>query len=287
MLTVLLHSLRRSVGRILGWGLSLALLGYFLFSFYDTFAAQQTSLNALLAQYPPELMAFFGDMTQMFTPQGFLTVEFFSYMPLVLGVFAVLAGSGLVVSDEENGTLDLIMAHPVSRTGLFLGRLLAFILSLAAILGITWLAFIAGASQSTGLDLSALELLRPFLSLFAVLLLFGALSLLLSFLLPSRSLAAMVGGLILVASYFIQALSGINDDLKEVAEFLPLRYYQSGDALSGLNAGWLAALLGIAILFILLAASLFQRRDIRVSGEGSWRLGFLRRRQPAAVEGKS
>ena len=279
MLATFLHALRRSLGSILGWGLSLALLGYFLIPLYDTFAGQQEQMQQLLKSYPPEVMAFFGGSTDLFTPQGYLTVEFFSYMPLVLGIFAVLAGSSLIVSDEENGTLDLILAHPVSRTSLFLGR------SLAAILGITWLAFVAGASRSTGIDFTALEMFRPFLSLFAVLLLFGGLTLLLSLSLPSRSVAGMVGGLILVAAYFIESLSVLSDSLKPIAKYLPLHYYQSGNALSGLNAGWLAGLLGFAILFIVLAWLLFQRRDIRVSGEGSWRWGFRRGRQAASVEG--
>src|SRR5207248_8557932 len=69
----------------------------------------------------------FGDPTKLMSPEGFLSLAFFSYLPLIMGVFAVLAGSGLLAADEENGTLDLILAHPVSRTALFLGRLLAFV----------------------------------------------------------------------------------------------------------------------------------------------------------------
>src|SRR3990172_1720480 len=127
MNAIFFNALTRMRGQILGWGLSLGLLGFYLMPFYDTLAEQQDTLKQLLASYPPELMAFFGDTTVMFTPEGYLGFEFFSYMPLVLGIFAVLAGSGLLRADEENGTLDLILAHPVSRTALFTGRLLALV----------------------------------------------------------------------------------------------------------------------------------------------------------------
>ena len=285
MPTIYLHSMRRSAGAILGWGLSLASLGYLLMGFYDTFAGQQEQMQALLAQYPVELMAFFGGMSDLFTPSGYLTVEFFSYMPLVLGIFAVMGGSGLLVPDEEAGILDLTLSHPVSRTGLFLGRLLAFITSLLLILGLTWFAFVIAAIQVKGFDLNAGDLIKPFISLFSVLFLFGGLSLLLSMILPSRSLAGMIGGLLLTGSYFIQSLSGIMEDLQEFAEYLPLRYYQSGEALIGLNGEWLLGLFGFGLLFILLAWLLFLKRDLRVSGEGSWRLStwLKTRRQKSKV----
>ncbi len=51
----------------------------------------------------------------------------FSLLPVIVGIFALIAGSGLIASDEESGRLDLILAHPPSRTALFWGRLLAFV----------------------------------------------------------------------------------------------------------------------------------------------------------------
>jgi ABC-2 type transport system permease protein len=275
MLAIFVHSLRRSLGAILGWGSSLALLAYFMLSFYDTFMEQSVQLQALVSQYPPELMAFFGGSTDLYSPAGFLNMEFFSYMPLVLGIFAVLAGSGMIVAEEESGVLDLLLAHPVSRTAQFFGRLLAQAVTLAGILAICWLAFVLGDTQSQRMNFTALELFRPFVSLFAVLFLFQSLSLLLSLLLPSRNMAGMTAGLLLTASYFIQSLSLINEDLKQVAAYLPLKYYQGGEAANGLNGDWVAGLLGIGSLFAVLAWWLFLRRDIRVSGEGNWRLPGL------------
>ncbi len=272
MLTELVHSLRRSTGAMLGWGLSLGLLGYYLMQFYDTLAEQQAMLEQLIAQYPPELMAFFGGSDNIFSPAGYLSMEFFSIMPVVFGIYAVMAASSLIVGHEENGVLDLLMSYPISRTALFAGRLLSFACTLAAILGFVWLSFLAGVAVSEELDITAGLLLRPFIGLYAVLFLFGNISLCFSMLLPSRSMAAMLGGLVMVASYFIQSLSTINEDLQTIAKYLPLKYYQSGYAIDGLNGEWLLGLYGFGLLFALLAWLLFLRRDIRVSGEGNWRI---------------
>jgi len=271
------HSVNRFRGQILGWGTTLGILSAYLLSFYDTLVAQRAQLEQLLASYPPELMAFFGDIGSMFTPQGYLTLEFFSYMPLILGVFAILAGSGLLTGDEESGVLDLLLAHPVRRSTMFLARLLSLLGATTAILGLTWLGFVIGLNW-TALDLSWGELALPFASLGAVLLVFAAFSILMSMALPSRRMAAMAGGIGVVGSFFLTSLSRIDENLEAAARLSPLNYYQSGDAILGLNWEWLAGLTGVSLLMLLLAWWRFERRDIRVGGEGSWGLPRLGRR---------
>ncbi|MBN1483531.1 MAG: ABC transporter permease subunit [Chloroflexia bacterium] len=279
MATVFRYTLRRFRGQILGWGIALALLGLLIVSVYDSIAAQQEQLEELIDIYPAEFTAFLGDMSTFATPEGFLSLEFFSYMPLILGIFAVLAGSGLLAGDEEQGTLDLIMAHPISRTALFSGRLLAFVLATVAILAIAWLGLVLPMNWSL-LEIGWGKIWLPLLSLLAELLLFGTLALLLSMLLPSRRLASMTAGLLLVASFFITGLAQLNQDLEPFAKLSPLNYYQTQEAFQGLNGAWFAGLLGAAVVFAVLAWWCFQRRDIRVGGEGGWRLSWLARLLP-------
>jgi ABC-2 type transport system permease protein len=284
MATIFFHALSRSRGQILGWGISLALYGGFLASFYDTFVDQKEQMEALLKSYPPELFAMFGGQMEFFDPAGFLNLEYFSYMPLIIGIFAVLMGSGLLAADEESGTLDLVMAYPISRSKIFFGRLCAFIVSLAAILFFAWLGFVLMVPH-TQLDVDWIELLLPQLSLFSILVLFGGLALLLSMLLPSRRMSAMLAGLILVGSYLITGLGSLDEGIKAVARYLPMEYYQGGRAINGMDWGWFFGALGVGLAFFLLAWLLFQRRDIRVAGEGGWGLPFLRRRRQALEEG--
>lgn len=276
MIAIFRNSLARFRGQILGWGLSLGLMAAFLTRFYDTIANQKDNYLKLMTSYPKELLAFFAtsDVVQMFTPSGFLNLEYFSYMTLVVGIFAVLAGSGLLAGDEESGALDLVLAHPVSRTALLAGRCLAFLAAMIAILALNWLGFIL-AVPGTGLHLTAGELALPMLSLFGLLAIFGALSLLLSLLLPSQRVAAMTSGILLVASYFVNALARMNKDLETLAKFSPFHYYQGGLAIDGMKWDVLAAMVGVSLLFAILARGCFERRDIRVGGEGGWSIPFL------------
>ena len=276
MIAILTYSLSRFRGQIVGWGLSLALLAGFLTAFYDTIAEQKESYMQLLSGYPKEMWALFATsgVAQMFTPAGYLNLEFFSYMTLVVGIYAVLAGSTLLAGDEENGTLDLILAHPVSRTALFAGRSLAFLLATLAILAITWLGFVVVVPGSM-MDVGAGELALPMVSLFGILALFGTLALLLSMLLPSARAAAMASGIAMVGCYFINVMANIDDSLRPLADVLPFKYYQGGLAIDGMdwNEWWM--MLGVSALFALIAWWRFSRRDIRVGGEGGWGLSRL------------
>jgi ABC-2 type transport system permease protein len=275
---VFAYTLGRFRGQILGWGIALFLIGMLSVARYDIMRENQEAIQQMLKGSMRRVMDALGDTSRLTSPGGFLSLALFSYLPLILGVFAVMSGSGLLAADEENGTLDLVLAHPVSRTALFLGRLAAFVVATLAILALCWLGFVVSMNWST-LDVSWWAMARPFVSLLAVLLLFGGLALLLSMTLPSRRVAAMTAGMVLVASFFLTTLARIDKSLETVARISPLRYYQSGEAVEGVNGAWLAGLLGAAGLLTALAWWCFERRDIRVAGEGGWRWPWRLRKQ--------
>lgn len=276
MLAEFKQSLRRSRGAMIGWGLGLAFYTLLIVFLYDPMTEIE-GLQELLQAYPPELMAFFGDVTLSTTPVGYLDSWYFSYMTLFLGIFAIMAGANLLASDEEKGILDLLLAYPVSRGAFFWARLLGLVVATAVILAAGWLS-LAIPAGNTQLNLTWLDLLRPFLTLFAILLLFGTLALLLSMLLPAARLAGMLAGALLIANFLLIGLASLNDDLQAIVRFTPLYYYQGGKAISGLEWPWFLGLLSVALLLAVAGWLLFRRRDIRVGGERSWRLPALRRR---------
>ena len=273
MLAELKHTLRRKRGQIIGWAIGLALYGLLMASMFDSIVGIEGFAD-LMAAYPEDLAAFFGGLTAITTPKGYLDIYYFEYMPVIIGIFAVSAGVGLLVSDEEKGTLDLILSHPVSRTALFWGRVLGFLVATLLILLVSWLSWVLPA-QGTDMELAWIEFLRPFLPLFAQLVLFGTMALLLSLVLPSVRMAGMLTGGLLIGNYLLMGLSNMNEDLRAFVKYTPLYYYQGGEAIDGLDWVWLGGVAGVSLVFVLLAWWRFQRRDIRVGGEGGWNLPSL------------
>jgi len=263
---------------ILGWGLGLGVLGYYLFDIYETFFQRDVNLMEVFNAFPEDLMAFFGGDVDLFSPSGFLHLEFFSYMPIVLGIMVVSAAASLISKEEEEGTLELIIAQPISRLSLFFSRTFALILSVVLILTITWVGFYFGANLND-FELSNVELVRPFISLFAILMLFLSLSLLLSMILPTSSSAGLVSGFLLITSFFISSLARIDENLEGINRFSPLKYYQGGAAVEGFDTQNLMLLFGLSLGFLIITALLFVKRDLRFGGSGGFRLVFPKKKE--------
>jgi ABC-2 type transport system permease protein len=258
--------------QILGWGIGIALYGLMIIPMYETLGANPGQFQQMIANYPPEFLAFFGaDVNSPLTPTGFLSMYAFSMLPVILGVFAVIAGTGLIVSDEEHGRLDLIIAHPIGRSPFFWGRFLGLLGAAVVINALGWVGFSLMLGRSS-MGINWAEMAVPFISLFIQILIYITLGLLLSMLLPSRSLAAMVSGAIMILSYLVSSLAFLNENLKVAARMLPYHYYQSVMSLKELNPAWLGALIAVSLVMTLVAYLRFYRRDIRLSGEGSWRM---------------
>jgi ABC-2 type transport system permease protein len=266
-------------GQILAWGLGLAIYGLLIVPMYDSLFAKQDTFQKMLASYPPEFLAFFGaETTSMLTPGGFLGMYAFSMMPVIIGIFAVMAGSSLIIGDEERGRLDLILAHPVGRTSFFFGRTLGILGATMSIMVLGWAGFsILLGGSSLGFNLAQMAV--PFLPLLVQILLYVTLALMLSLLLPSRNLAAMIAGAVMVASYFISSMAFMDERVQAVSNLMPYHYFQTVLSFDELNLTWLAALLGISAVMTVFAWLRFLRRDIRLTGEGSWRMAFLFRRR--------
>ena len=213
MAAVFRHSLSRLRTQIVGWGLTFALLGWITTWAYDSIMSTQSQWQQMLDSFPPSVMAFFGETTKAFEADGYLDVGLFSYAVVILAFFGIILGSGLMASDEEAGRLDLIQAHPVSRGKQFWGRLLASTAATIAILFMTWTGLAVGLYGSE-LPAGVADLAVVCLPVLAEVMLFATLALLLSMLMPSRSMAASVASIVLVASYAVTSLARVFSGLK-------------------------------------------------------------------------
>jgi len=275
--TITRYSFRRSVWAIIGWGIPLMLLGIITIPFYDLVAENEKQLRPVLENLKPLVKSFVGgdEVEEIFTPQGFIALRYFAFLPVILGIYGSVSGSGLLAADEERGILDFVLAHPVSRGQLFWGRVVAFTVSLSCIIGLGWLGLWIGVAKAESMNFSPFQLVLPYLSVFVVTWFFACFSLALSMCVPSRSSAAMISGIVVLAGYIITTLSKAIKGLESWAIFSPLTYYQS-NAMKGLEIDPFIKLFLVALLFLFLARTGFRLRDIRVAGDGGWKLPFIK-----------
>ena len=271
------YSFRRSVWVIIGWGIPLMLLGIITIPFYDLVAENERQLRPVLENLKPLVKSFIGgdEAEQIFTPEGFISLRYFAFLPVILGIYGSVSGSGLLAADEERGILDFVLAHPVSRGQLFWGRVIACTASLSCIIGLGWLGLWIGVVKAGSMNFPPFQLLLPYVSVFVVTWFFACFSLALSMCVPSRSSAAMISGILVLAGYIITTLSKAIKGLESWAVFSPLTYYQS-NAMMGFEIAPFIKLFLVALVLLFLARTGFGLRDIRVAGDGGWKLPFIR-----------
>ena len=165
IITIASYSLKRSLSIILGWGIPLMLLGIITIPFYDLVAENEKQLRPVLDTLKPLLKSFVGgdEAAQVFTPEGFIALRYFAFLPVVMGIFGSVYGSGLLAADEERGVLDFLMAHPISRSQIFWGRLLSFLVSLILIIGFGWFGLWLGVLKAESMNFSPVKLWLPYL----------------------------------------------------------------------------------------------------------------------------
>jgi ABC-2 type transport system permease protein len=261
---IALKSLRDIRRGFLWW--SLGLIGFvaLIVSVYPT-VHSNPSLNKLAEDYPEALQAFiaFGGAVDYSTAAGYLGIELFSLMvPLLLLVAAIGTGAGTIAGEEERGTLELLLANPVSRTKVVLEKTVALVLEVAGLGVVLWLALWVGA-LATDMDISADHLAAATLSAVLLALAYGAIAILLGAATGRRALAIGVAAAAAVAAYLVNGLAPLVHALEVPQKLSPFYHYAAGDPLRhGVSLSHLAVLVAITAVATAFTPWLFARRDL-------------------------
>lgn len=225
-------------------------------------------------QFPDLLQGFLGEAGQSAysTFDGFIAVEFFSWVPILLAVLAIVGGTAIVGGDESEGTLDLLLAQPVRRSRLLLERsgALAFALIVAALASLPGF-LLAYALVDFPIDLGNITL--AIVNMLPLVLLFLALSVVGSAALPSRSAATMLTVAIVVITYFCNLIGAAAEQVRFLQKFSPFYWADASHVLlHGFDWMRTGVFLALTALLFGLALLAFERRDVNL-GVREWSIG--------------
>ena len=109
-------------------------------------------------------------------------------VPLLLLVAAIGTGAGAIAGEEERGTLELLLANPISRTRAVLEKSAALVVEIIALGLVLWVALWIG-KLSVGMDISAGNLAAATLAAVLLAVAYGALAVLIGAATGRRALA--------------------------------------------------------------------------------------------------
>ena len=254
---------------IIGWGLGLAGFAAMYVAVYPEVAAEMSNLAGIAIYKAMGLdLASFA---------GYIASVVVQIMPVVLGVYVIIAGTGTLAGEEEDGTLELMVATPMPRWQIVATKFAALAIVLALILFIIGLG--AGltlhyVSQTTEVDATPLQLIVALVGAWPLMLAYLSIALFLGTVTPSRRLASGIMALVYIGSYVINSVGNMVESLQGLKALSLFSYVNTTAAVfeEGARAGDVAVLLGVTVVFFGLALWFFQQRNITV-GAWPWQRG--------------
>jgi ABC-2 type transport system permease protein len=251
---------------------------------FGTMALRQTFIAGMTA-LPAALRGLLGEPINIETLGGFLSWRVGNSLPVILGLWSVLALSGTLAGEAAKGSLDLLASTPQSRRSIALqklgGHMTALAVAMALFAVITWFTGVAFAALP-GDDI-------PFGAAVGQALLYGLLMLAagsLSFAVApfvGRTRALAFGLIALFGGYLINSYASLSPAIDALR---PLSWYAwtaGHRPLAGVT-DWPSVALLAAVTAALLAIGVlaFERRDLGDSAALRWlRLPSL----PAGIGG--
>ena len=248
---------------LLGWALAISAVAVMYAAFWPT--VNTPEMQQALRNYPEGVLEAFNydDLT---SAAGYLGSSVYGLLvPLLVAVFAIAFGTRAVAGDEEAGTLELLLAHPVGRTRLALECFAALAAALVLVGALLWLGMlaIAGPAELEGVTAAELAAVTIQLVLFGACL--GALAFAVGAATGRKALALGLSAGVAVLAYLANGVFPQVQGLEWTREVSPWHWYLGGEPLkNGLQTS--DALLLLAVTAVLVAAGtwVFNHRDVAV-----------------------
>jgi ABC-2 type transport system permease protein len=259
---VFVRTWRAQRAKLLAVAIGLLIWGSLMPIIFEAFK-EQIQIIVGSGAIPKELTQFGGG--DLFTLPGTIALGFIHPIAVALGlVFALGFAVSSVAGERQRGTLEVLLARPLSRRRLYLTLLGATILFVAVAMTAQLVGTCIGAALAGALgELRADRLGSMWLNGVLVFAAFGAVSLAASVSFDRLSPALAVTLAFVLVSYFLEILGSLWIDARGLQPYSLFHYLDPKGALNGsMTAGdWLVPLGVFAGAFIV-AMVVFPRRDL-------------------------
>jgi ABC-2 type transport system permease protein len=234
---------------------------------FPSFKDQMKQLEELLQAYPKSLMEAFNiDISAYSQIEGFVSSEHFSLIwPIFVIILATATGGGAIAGEIEKGTIEFLLAQPISRLKLFLAKYFAGLIGLIIFVALTIFAIFPIAAIH-GIDIKA----ENFVTFSWIAFLFGwavfSLAMFFTTLFNSKGKVYFLTAGIIVLMYVAKIVSGLKDNLDKIKYSSFFYYFDSSKLLVHREVdNWAYVIFfGVIIIFTFLGAYIFTKRDVAV-----------------------
>jgi putative exporter of polyketide antibiotics len=237
---------------------------------FDT-AQKRLAVAAQLGSLPAIFQGMLGEMIHIERLGGFLSWRTINFLPVILGIWTVVAMSGLLAGELARGSLDFLASTPRARARVALekvgGYLLALLLAMT-VFAVGTYAAIAAFGTLPGDEVGLDAVLAHAAWLYVVALVPGALGFAVAPVL-GRGGGLAVGGITLFASFIV---SGYASTVSALETLEPVSYFSTTAGHRPIAGVWdwpaVGAVAGLTVVLLVIGVLVFVRRDLLVPTGG-------------------
>lgn len=250
----------------LGWALAITAIAAMYSSMWPVMG-RNSGLATAIDSFPTAMREAFH-LEDYGTAAGYFGSTVFGLLvPILLAVFAVAAGTKAIAGDEEAGTLDLVLAHPVRRVRLATSRWLA-VLAAVVLVGAVLLAVelaIRVPARFAAISVANLAAMTFQLVLFGCC--FASIAFGIGACTGRRVYATVGGAYVTVMAYLCDSFLPQINGLHWIQYVSPFSWYLGGDPLTnGIQWTHCALLAGLSVCCAVVGIWGFHRRDLAQGG---------------------
>ena len=264
-MNIFLRELKANLKSLLIWGVIVILLVVEALVEFSAFAGNPDTL-AVLDSMPQALLDAFSLQAFNLTTLTGLFGVMFTYLALILSIAAAMWGSDIISKEERDRTVEFSLTLPVTRSKVVTAKTLAALVNCIGLLLIAWGASIVfSAKYNPGGDFYSFLALEME-AIFVLQVVFLALGVFLGCALKQYKRASSVAVSLLLGTYFLSIISGLNENLEFLKYFSPFKYFDAGvmlhEARIDVTFVWLSA--GIIVASMVGAYVMYSRRDLYI-----------------------
>ncbi|CAN5721142.1 hypothetical protein BH23CHL8_BH23CHL8_26120 [soil metagenome] len=247
---------------IFATGLGMLVWGAVLPLIYATFGREIGSFvrnNPILSQF-----AQFGG-GDLFTLPGTLALGFVHpFTLLLMGITAIGFPALAIAGEREKGTLEVVLARPISRRGLYLTLYLAGLIFLGILLALQLVGGLASAmAMGVGDELDVARMPELWLAGWLLFVAFMSITFAASVMSDRLGPAIGIPLVFVLVNYLANAIGSIWPDVAWLEEYSMFNLVKAADVLTGgIAPSDVAILLAISASPVVFALVVFPRRDI-------------------------
>ena len=264
-MNIFVRELKANLRSLLIWGgivILFVTIGISKFSAYEG----NPEMLAVLDEMPPALLSAFNMQAfNLTTLSGFFGVMF-TYFALILSIAAAMWGSDIISKEERDKTVEFSLTLPVTRSRLVTAKTLAALVNCIGLLLITGGASLVSAAQYQP-DSEFYGFLRLcMLAIFIMQLIFLAVGIFLGCAMKRYKRASSVAVSLLLGTYFLSVISGLNENLEFLKYFSPFKYFDAGEFFHEARFDTTFLLLSAVIIVVSMAGAsyTYARRDLYI-----------------------